>query len=147
LEELLLTLKQNIQDSLLQELKNKIHLIEKEIELLENQCLNLTKNKVMLEERLSRILTEKEISFEQEKREIEKEKKAQKFKAMKKHKGQYSFTWKRERKSWQAAYCHVYFDIGEDYILKRVGSGFFQKILITEFLQEHLQSNKTNKIA
>lgn len=57
---------------------------------------------------------------------------------MSKYKGQYTFDWKRERKSWSETTCPVYFDIGKDYLFERTGPNSLRKIPIEKFMEKHL---------
>ena len=71
---------------------------------------------------------------EEEKLEYEKEK----GRIMRTYKGQYTFLWKRERKSWSETTCPVYFDIGEDYLFERTGPNSLTKISIETFMERYL---------
>ncbi|MBS1629384.1 MAG: hypothetical protein JST27_04935 [Bacteroidetes bacterium] len=60
------------------------------------------------------------------------------FGAMREGKGLYTFDWKYERKSWQAAEATLYFDVGKDFLWERVRDGLFRKLPINEFVSTHL---------
>ena len=70
-------------------------------------------------------------------RQLEKEEKEERFKIMREKKGLYTFTWKHERKTWLAANCRVFFDIGKEYLLERKRDTLFKKISIEDFVQYH----------
>jgi competence CoiA-like predicted nuclease len=63
---------------------------------------------------------------------------AEKSRIMKIFKGQYSFVWKRERKSWSETLCRVYFDFGNEYLFERTSADSLVKVPISEFLARHL---------
>jgi hypothetical protein len=70
--------------------------------------------------------------------QLDREQQEKKFKIMRNSKGQYTFRWKRERKSWLEAEFPVYLDIGEDYLFLRTGDHFLQKVMLRDFLKEYL---------
>ena len=59
--------------------------------------------------------------------------KEEKFSIMRNEKGQYHFHWKHERKSWQAANESIFFDVGEDYLLRRIGEDLVYKTKRDDF--------------
>lgn len=65
---------------------------------------------------------------ERSKKEIVREIRAKKFDVMRKMKGRYFFNWKHERRSWQAASEPIFFDIGEEYLFKKVSDNMVIKI-------------------
>lgn len=112
---------------------NEQHYYEAEEKQLEIQSKIYTlemqreEYKEEIEEQYSRSEKEDQLKYEAEKSRI-----------MKVFKGQYSFVWKRERKSWSDAFCPIYFDIGKDYLFERTEVDTLVKVSIAEFLSRHL---------
>lgn len=68
---------------------------------------------------------------------------------MKDYKGQYRLIkWKREHKAWREASQPIFFDVGENYLFKKVRNESFRKVSIEEFMKNAFlsilaaQSNK-----
>jgi len=141
LEKFFPLLKNKIADELIQELKNKIQVIETEIEKLKREWDELIRQNSRLTERQAKVKAIRDKDISDSKIEIEKKKNEKRFKVMREKKGLYGFDWKHERKSWKAAYNAIYFDIGETYLFELVKDRLFKKIEIKDFLLKHLQTN------
>lgn len=74
---------------------------------------------------------------ERSKKEIVQEIRSKKFDVMRKMKGRYFFNWKHERRSWQAASEPIFFDIGEEYLFKKVSDNMVIKIAINDFMKTY----------
>ncbi len=96
---------------------------------LQNAELALEKLKQNKDKDLAELLESIEIEYKQSRGFV-----------LKKHKGNYSFTWKNERKSWRTAECQLFFDIGKGYLFERISTNQLKKISIDEFLRFHLKT-------
>ena len=138
LEKSLSLLKNQIKHQLTTLVKVKIQETEKEINQLDNDWNELLKKQGTLQIRKEKTLLVINKELELSKQAIEKEKNDKKFKIMKEKKGRYTFGWKYERKSWQAANSIIYFDSGEDYLFEKISDSVFKKITRQDFLARHL---------
>lgn len=69
-------------------------------------------------------------------REQEDERDKARAEIMVKFKGQYTFTWKRERRSWEAATKTMYFDTGDGFLFKKVSDTRLIKIPYADFIKQ-----------
>jgi hypothetical protein len=129
-------LKQTIWSKLYDGLINEITLIDKEIVQLNDDLNLLSIERGTLTTRIISVTHEKISEVEKSKNIIELKAKEQQSKIMKEKKGLYTFEWKHERKSWQAANSIIYFDIGAQYLFEKSSDGLFKKITISEFLKQ-----------
>jgi competence CoiA-like predicted nuclease len=127
----------SISDDLVAELENKIKELNNEIGLDNNELEQLISQQSQLIKKQSNILSTREKDIAEARRLTERKLKENRSKVMREKKGLYYFTWKHERKSWQAAKTPIYFDIGESYLFERIRDGLFKKIPVTEFLEKH----------
>lgn len=132
-------LKKNIENSIINGIKKKIETLEHRVENLNNEWDDLIIAKGKLEEKKEMLHIEMIDFIETSKSEIMNKKKEQSTKVMKEKKGRYGFEWKHERKSWRAAKCTIFFDIGEDYLFEKVADGLFIKTSIKDFLKLYLR--------
>lgn len=95
---------------------------------------------ITLDEQLEALQSEEMRRFLAAETETEEAYKKQKYSIMNEFKGLYRFRWKNERKSWSEAYSPLYFDIGKDYLFKRVDDQLLRKISINDFLSTHLKT-------
>jgi competence CoiA-like predicted nuclease len=137
LQNYLPSVKQIIHESLLNNLRNMVSETEKGIETQDSKWDELLSQKSDLEIRKGTL----EMKIAEEvpiaKKEAAEELKNEKFSVMRSEKGQYHFRWKHERKSWQAAGASMFFDIGEDYLLKRLTESLVYKVKLTDFLKDY----------
>ncbi|MFW5872247.1 MAG: hypothetical protein ACOCUT_03995, partial [bacterium] len=128
--------KKSISDDLIAELENKIKELDNEIGFDNNELEKLISQQSQLIKKQSTILSTREKDVAEAKQLTERKLKENRSKVMREKKGLYYFTWKHERKSWQAAKTPIYFDIGESYLFERIRDGLFKKIPIIEFLEK-----------
>lgn len=140
LELTLPALRNEVAARLIQELESKIQGLERDLENLNSERNELIKVRSWLIERQAKTIAEKDRYVNETKVEIEKKKNDKRLKVMREKKGLYRFEWKHERKSWRAAFCTIYFDIGEPYLFELMRDGLLKKRDIRQFLEEHLSS-------
>lgn len=119
-------------------LLNKVAECGTKIEKVEGRFSELTNEKLEKETEKEMLLGEQQFKKEQAILEINSLTKQQRFNAMKANKGLYTFRWMHERKSWQYATNLLYFDTGEDYLLKFFDEETIRKISIKDFLQQFI---------
>jgi competence CoiA-like predicted nuclease len=141
---------------LLKEVQTEIDLLEAEInnfldKLIDENITKESKNVSVLGTKISELsnihnqLIERKkirnLSINEEAEElklgIEKSYKNQRFEAMKKNKGVYSFEWKYERKTWRVSNAPIFFDLGEEVLFEKVKGNTFKKISIKDFLEKY----------
>ena len=131
-------LQNEITDKLLKELQLKIQVTGDEIIELISEWDELIKQSSYLVERQAKTVTMRDEYEKQFTVKVERGKSDQRFKIMKENKGLYTYYWKHERKSWDAACMPIFFDIGETYLFEKLTDGVFKKTDINEFLERHL---------
>lgn len=82
----------------------------------ETRLSQLRTQKPLLNVELEKVIAAKEGEERRKRNKLDKEHKNDRFRIMRENKGKYTFSWKNERRSWQAAESIIYFDIGEDYL-------------------------------
>ena len=134
----LLSITDDISNQMLIALRNRILILEEEIKTLQIEWDEYIRIGNGLTARQSRLISEKQHEISQSTIIIQKEKKDLEYKIMNEKKGDYTFTWKNERKSWQAAKKPIYFDVGEKYLWKYINGGTLKKIMIDDFISTYL---------
>lgn len=102
------------------------------------RSLDYFTKKINLEIENENYIEEQEMELLRWSKQREAEWKASRNSVMSKFKGLYSFNWKNERKSWEYAECPVFFDMGGDYLFKRIGTNKLEKISKSVFLNSHV---------
>lgn len=130
-------LKQLIKNSITKEIEISICEIENKISIATNNYNSLVSKINKLSQTKESIKEEEESKIANTNEKIEKEKKRKRFKVMRENKGLYTFAWKYERKTWRAANCPIYFDVGENYLFEKISNGVFKKTMIDDFLNTY----------
>lgn len=129
--------KSEMREKLLQRLELKINRTGEELEQLEIEYNNRVYVREAIKNRLERKNSEYGSNLAEEKNDIEKEYNEIRFKAMKEHKGMYTFEWKRRRKSWHDASAPIYFDFGDDFVYEKIREDLFRRMTVEEFISHH----------
>lgn len=137
LEKILQTLKINIEEKLNEYIEQKTNQLEIEKTEIKDKIVELKNSLQDARLALEKLKQNKDKDLAELLESIEAEYQKRKGFVMKKYKGIYSFTWKNERKSWSVAECQLFFDIGEDYLWKRISTTQLRKIPTGEFLKIH----------
>lgn len=131
-------LKNSIAENLVIHLKSKIQDLESQIHSLNIELDDLIEENGKQEIQQMIDLLEKEKEFTKAKKEIEKVKNQDIFKAMRKKKGFYLLNWKHERKSWKAASKTIYFDLGESNLYELINDDLLKRIDKSAFIERYL---------
>ncbi|NOT73438.1 MAG: hypothetical protein HOP08_00820 [Cyclobacteriaceae bacterium] len=99
----------------------------------ESENFVVAKSKVNVQLGMLEMKMEEEIP--NAKKERLKEITQEKFSVMREYKGMYDFSWKHERKSWQAANERIFFDTGDGYLFRKLNDHQLLKVSFQEFLQ------------
>src|SRR5690606_8708653 len=131
-------LKNSIAENLVIHLKSKIQDLESQIHSLNIELDDLIEENGKQEIQQMIDLLEKEKEFTKAKKEIEKVKNQDIFKAMREKKGFYLLNWKHERKSWKAASKTIYFDLGESNLYELINDDLLKRIDKSAFIERYL---------
>ena len=133
IEVTILKKEEEIKNLLAIELTSEIIENKKEIEKEIDNFRNLENEYFNIEEKYERKNEENSIEYNNRKSEITQKSSYSKTRAMQILKGKYSFDWKHERKSWQAAKKTVFFDTGKGGLFQLISKNEVEKITIEEF--------------
>lgn len=142
--ESLRSLQYEVKNAIQKSLKNKIDTLKKENRELENEWEKAIHAKTNLESKKAILIHNKDAWLSEIKSEIDQVNSGKRSQIMNSKKGLYSFDWKHERKSWTAAKCPIYFDLGNGFLLKKLNDRLVKKISIEKFLSMY-QNRKINQ--
>jgi len=137
-------LKKAISDELFLAIKDGVAKEEKELEEMNIMLKNLNNQHDALLEKEEEINNQRVEEIETTKKVIERERNEEKYRIMREKKGQYTYYWKHRRKSWDEAFQPIFFDVGKDYLFEKTRNGKFKKMMITDFLNIHLNKIISN---
>jgi hypothetical protein len=106
---------------------------------LESQLQTENKTLIELSSKLEIIKADEEKEIEFTKKEHHDERYSERGKIMNTYKGNYSYKWKNERKTWRYARHSIYFDVGDGTLFKRKEIGLFLRFTFQEFMNQIYQ--------
>lgn len=128
----------NIKAKLWPHIESRIKLAKEELSLIDKENFILESRKKALVDQRTQIEASRALEIETRSAEILKIKRNKCLVVEREMRDLYTFEWRNERKSWRAASCPVFFDLGKEYLYQRMDYNTLKKVQKLPFLDELL---------